>query len=198
MTSDKFLLDTERTSDPADLILEKHTERLHNLQVHLFRKTTHIMMGLDLRSDTRNAGRLDYDSEGLLIMTNDGDLAYKITHPKFVMDKTYHAIVDGELTQAQRSTLEHGVALDDGFTTSPARISNTHKLKNGNSSFDITIHEGHNRQVRRMLSAVGRETLLLRRVKIGPIELGNLGSGKWRYLTPDELAAFEYELNGDK
>ena len=60
MTSDKFLLDTERTADPADLILEKHTERLHNLQVHLFRKTTHIMMGLDLRSDTRNAGRLDH------------------------------------------------------------------------------------------------------------------------------------------
>ncbi len=145
-----------------------------------------------------NAGRLDYDSEGLLIMTNDGDFAYKITHPKFVMDKTYHAIVDGELTQAQRSTLERGVALDDGFTTSPARINNTHKLKNGNSSFDITIHEGHNRQVRRMLSAVGRETLLLRRVKIGPIELGDLQSGKWRYLTPVELAAFERELGGDK
>lgn len=143
-----------------------------------------------------NAGRLDYDSEGLLIMTNDGELAYKITHPKFVMNKTYHAVIDGELTLAQRTQLEKGVAIDEDFTTSPAEVTNTHRLKNGNTSFDIIIHEGHNRQVRRMLTAVGHETLLLRRVSIGPIKLGSLESGKWRYLSAAELSALSRELEG--
>ncbi len=130
-------------------------------------------------------GRLDYDSEGLLIMTNDGALAYRMTHPKFTVEKTYLVHCDGVLTTVERNALEHGVMLADGLTA-PARIGEIRNLKFGNTSFEITIHEGRNRQVRRMLAAVGHETLLLRRVAFGPIKLGTLAQGKWRCLSETE------------
>ena len=121
----------------------------------------------DLPVRVYNAGRLDYDSEGLLVMTNDGELAYKLTHPRFCMDKTYAAICDGLLTKAQIAALEQGVRLEDG-PTHPAKVREVFKLRNGNTAFNITIHEGRNRQVRRMLEAVGHETLALKRVALGP------------------------------
>ena len=132
-----------------------------------------------------NAGRLDYDSEGLLVMTNDGELAYKLTHPRFCMDKTYAAICDGLLTKAQIAALEQGVQLEDG-PTHPAKVREVFKLRNGNTAFNITIHEGRNRQVRRMLEAVGHETLALKRVALGPLRLGDLPSGTYRSLTAQE------------
>lgn len=139
----------------------------------------------DLPVRVYNAGRLDYDSEGLLVMTNDGELAYKLTHPRFCMDKTYAAICDGLLTQEQIAALEEGVQLEDG-PTHPAKIREVFKLRNGNTAFNITIHEGRNRQVRRMLEAVGHETLALKRVALGPLRLGDLPSGTYRSLTAQE------------
>lgn len=139
----------------------------------------------DLPVRVYNAGRLDYDSEGLLVMTNDGDLAYKLTHPRFCMDKTYAAICDGLLTKAQIAALEQGVQLEDG-PTHPAKVREVFKLRNGNTAFNITIHEGRNRQVRRMLEAVGHETLALKRVALGPLRLGDLPSGTYRSLTAQE------------
>lgn len=121
----------------------------------------------DLPVRVYNAGRLDYDSEGLLVMTNDGELAYKLTHPRFCMDKTYAAICDGLLTKAQIAALEQGVQLEDG-PTHPAKVREVFKLRNGNTAFNITIHEGRNRQVRRMLEAVGHETLALKRAPRRP------------------------------
>ena len=118
----------------------------------------------------------DYDSEGLLVMTNDGELAYRLTHPKFCMDKTYSAICDGLLTKEQIAALEQGVLLEDG-PTHPAKVEEVYRLRNGNTAFNITIHEGRNRQVRRMLEAVGHETLALKRVALGPLRLGDLPSG---------------------
>lgn len=135
-------------------------------------------------------GRLDYDSEGLIIMTNDGALAYRMTHPKFTVEKTYLVHCDGILTDEQRTALERGIPLADGMTA-PARIQNVRKLKHGNTAFEITIHEGRNRQVRRMLAAVEHNTLLLRRVAIGPIKLGALGQGKWRSLTAKEAEGLD-------
>ncbi len=139
----------------------------------------------DLPVRVYNAGRLDYDSEGLLVMTNDGELAYKLTHPRFCMDKTYAAICDGLLTKAQIAALEQGVQLEDG-PTHPAKVREVFKLRNGNTTFNITIHEGRNRQVRRMLEAVGHETLALKRVALGPLRLGDLPSGTYRSLTAQE------------
>ena len=140
-----------------------------------------------------NIGRLDYDSEGLLLFTNDGELAYRMTHPKFMVAKTYYAITDGELTRDEVKSLERGVELEDGVTA-PARVSCVKPARNGNTSCLITIREGKNREIRRMLEKVGHETLLLRRLCMGPIRLGDLPRGGWRFLTEDEIAQLDHSL----
>lgn len=121
-------------------------------------------------------------------MTNDGELAYKLTHPKFTVDKTYHAVCDGVLTNAEIARLEQGVDIGDGMT-GPAKITQVHALHNGNTSFDITIHEGRNRQIRRMLEAVGHQTLVLKRTKEGAVSIGFMQSGEYRALSAEELNA---------
>ena len=137
-----------------------------------------------------NVGRLDYDSEGLILLTNDGDLAYRMTHPKFKMEKTYHVVCSGIIDQRDILRLQSGITLDDGVT-SPAQVNNVRIRRDGKSELDITIHEGRNRQVRRMISAVGKDTLLLRRIKEGPLELGELKTGQWRFLTEQEIKALD-------
>ena len=132
-----------------------------------------------------NIGRLDLNSEGLLLMTNDGDLCNKMIHPKF---KTYYAVCDGKLTPQQRAQLTGGVLLEDGMTA-PARINYTTTNQKGDTGLSITIHEGRNRQIRRMLEAVGHKTLRLKREGYGPLTLGDLKSGQWRYLTDSEVNA---------
>ncbi len=142
----------------------------------------------DIPHRTYNVGRLDYDSEGLLIMTNDGELANCMMHPSFALKKTYYAICNGVLTDSDARALEQGVDIG-GFVTSPAEVRDIYVLKGGDkTSLFITIHEGHNRQVRRMLAAAGHETLLLRRVQVGPLKLGDLKAGQWRYLTDNEIS----------
>lgn len=144
----------------------------------------------DLPYRLYNVGRLDYDSEGLILLTNDGDLAYRMTHPKFEMDKTYHVVCSGTLDQRDISRLQSGITLDDGVT-SPAQVNNLQIRRDGKSELDITIHEGRNRQVRRMIAAVGKETLLLRRIKEGPLELAELKTGQWRFLTEQEIMTLD-------
>ena len=144
----------------------------------------------DLPARVYNVGRLDYDSEGLLVMTNDGELAYRLTHPKFKFAKTYSTICDGVLTISEQKALENGVLLEDGMT-SPAKVGEMRRLKNGNTAFNITIFEGRNRQVRRMLSAVGHDTLMLRRIALGPLRLGDLPSGSSRSVTEEEAIALD-------
>lgn len=133
-----------------------------------------------------NVGRLDYDSEGLLLMTNDGELAYRMTHPKYEIEKTYHVVLDAMLTDAQLETLRTGVTLTDGVTA-PARVENIRRTDNGNYALDITIHEGKNREVRRMMQAMGRETIRLQRIRFAAVRLGSLRSGTWRHLTKVEV-----------
>ena len=144
----------------------------------------------DLPYRLYNVGRLDYDSEGLILLTNDGDLAYRMTHPKFEMDKTYHVVCSGTLDQRDISRLQSGITLDDGVT-SPAQVNNVQIRRDGKSELDITIHEGRNRQVRRMIAAVGKDTLLLRRIKEGPLELAELKTGQWRFLTEQEIKTLD-------
>ncbi|MBR4720604.1 MAG: rRNA pseudouridine synthase [Clostridia bacterium] len=132
-------------------------------------------------------GRLDYDTEGLLLMTNDGDFAYKITHPKHNVEKTYIAVLNRGITAAALNKLRRGVTLSDGFVTSPAEVSII-DAKSGQSIVKITIHEGKNRQVRRMFESVGLKVDSLKRISISGVELGNLPVGRWRHLTSHEIS----------
>ncbi|MBR0320171.1 MAG: rRNA pseudouridine synthase [Clostridia bacterium] len=137
-------------------------------------------------------GRLDFDSEGLLLLTNDGDLADKMMHPSNEVDKTYLARVTGNVTLESIRELRMGVMLDD-HKTSPAR-ARIIKEETFATVVLVTIHEGRNRQVRRMFEAVGHRVLMLRRVKFGPLELGNLKRGQWRELTDAEVNALKKSL----
>jgi 23S rRNA pseudouridine2605 synthase len=130
-------------------------------------------------------GRLDYDTEGLILLTNDGDLTYRITHPKHNIDKTYRALIDGEAGTNDIENFKNGIAVED-YVASPAKLEIIRHIK-GNSIVDITIHEGKNRQVRKMCAAIGHEVIWLKRIKIGKIELGELKIGEWRYLNDAEV-----------
>lgn len=133
-----------------------------------------------------NVGRLDYDSQGLVLMTNDGEFAYSVTHPKYEIEKEYYAVCDGRLTEDEAAKLTAGVLLEDG-KTAPAAIRKVKPIPENRTSFCITIHEGRNRQIRRMLAAVGHKTLLLRRIRIGSVVLGELQPGEWRKLSRSEI-----------
>lgn len=130
-------------------------------------------------------GRLDYDTEGLLLLTNDGDLTYRITHPKHNIDKTYRALVCGEVDGEDVKSFAAGLAVED-YVAAPA-VLRIIRYARGNSIVEITIHEGRNRQVRKMCAAIGHEVIRLKRIKIGKIGLGSLKAGEWRYLTEPEI-----------
>ena len=133
-----------------------------------------------------NVGRLDLNSEGLLLMTNDGELANRLTHPRYGVEKTYYAVLDGPVDDAGLRRLARGVQLDDGMTA-PARVEHVRQTQRGDTSLVITIREGRNRQIRRMAEAVGHRTLRLKRERLGPLTLDGLAPGQWRYLTAAEL-----------
>lgn len=140
-----------------------------------------------------NVGRLDLNSEGLLLMTNDGALANRLTHPRYGVEKTYYAVCDGRLTASEAARLTNGIELEDGMTA-PARVDAVRTTQRGDTSFLITIHEGRNRQIRRMLEAVGHRTLRLKRERFGPLSLGTLAPGEWRKLSDEEIKILENAL----
>lgn len=130
-------------------------------------------------------GRLDYETEGLLILTNDGDLAYRLTHPMTEIPKTYMAKIEGTLTEKDLNPIRSGIELDGVMTKKcKAHIVETNKAY---TKVHITITEGKNRQVRRMFEAIGRNVELLRRVSIGQLKLTGLDRGKTRPLTEQEV-----------
>ena len=131
-------------------------------------------------------GRLDYQTTGLLLLTNDGDLAYQLTHPGNRVAKVYRALVRGEITGEEIRRLENGIVLDDGYKTAKAKARLVARA-GANSRIEITIYEGKNHQVRRMAKAVGHPVLRLERVQEGPLELGNLKEGEYRILTANEV-----------
>ena len=135
-------------------------------------------------------GRLDKDSTGLILMTNDGDLAYQLTHPKYEFKKEYHFLVNSELTAAQVDLLQTGVTIE-GHLTVPSTVVKVYGAKG--HWYSITLREGRKRQVRRMLVAVGNPLRALRRVRIHTLSLANLGMGEAQALTPEELAALRTE-----
>lgn len=130
-------------------------------------------------------GRLDYDTEGLIFLTNDGNFTYAVTHPKHNVEKTYEAVIKGALTEQAVNRLSEGVMID-GFLTSPAFV-NIVSEEGGRSVVRITIHEGKNRQVRKMFEAVGFRVAKLKRISIGKVRLGTLKTGAWRELSEREI-----------
>lgn len=132
-----------------------------------------------------SVGRLDYDTEGLLVLTNDGDLAQLLTHPRYGVDKTYLAEVGGTPRPSAVSSLCSGIDLDDG-RTAPARVRVVQQ-GDGRAALEVTIHEGRNRQVRRMCEAVGHPVRRLVRTAIGPLRDDRLAPGAWRELRQDEV-----------
>ena len=132
-------------------------------------------------------GRLDMYTSGALILTNDGDFVYKVTHPKHEITKTYTVTVKGIIKNEEVEQLRKGVKIDD-YTTRPAKVKilKTDEEKDI-SRLEITIHEGKNRQVRRMCESVGRRVIALHRSKIGNIGVKDIELGKWRYLTANEV-----------
>ncbi len=133
-------------------------------------------------------GRLDMYTSGALILTNDGDFVYKVTHPKHEIEKTYTVTIKGIVEKTEVQKLRDGVKIED-YITKPARVKilKTDEEKNI-SRLEITIHEGKNRQVRKMCEAIGKKVIALHRSKIGKIEVKNVELGKWRYLTKKEVA----------
>ena len=130
-------------------------------------------------------GRLDYDTSGLIILTNDGDFTYSLTHPKHEIDKIYEATINGHPSEEEIKRFENGLVIED-YTTSKAKFKVKSRLDN-KTIVEITIHEGKNRQVRKMCEAIGHKVLSLKRIAIGEVKLRDLEEGKWRELTVEEL-----------
>lgn len=130
-------------------------------------------------------GRLDYDTSGLLLLTNDGELANKLMHPSKEVNKIYIAEVEGLPTEEEMRRFRSGLKIED-YITSPSKIR-VLKTKGKTSIVEVIIHEGRNRQVRKMCETIGHKVIKLKRIQIGELKLGELEVGKWRYLNEGEI-----------
>ena len=152
------------------------------------RPTVMNLVEKEIHSRIFPVGRLDYETEGLLLMTNDGDWANRVSHPSFECKKKYYAVLKGVLTIPELNKIRRGVVID-GRKTKPAECE-IMEIDMGMTLVEITIHEGRNRQVRKMFEAVGHTVKALRRDSVGIVQLGNLPEGRWRYLTSSEIEYF--------
>ena len=139
----------------------------------------------DISERVYPVGRLDYDVEGLLILTNDGELANRIHHPRYELSKLYRAIVKGKITKDKSLRMSEGVELEDGFVK-PDSIKIV-KSESGSSTVEIAFHEGRNHLVKRFFEEFGHAVQKLQRISVGPINLGSLQRGKWRDLKAREI-----------
>ena len=151
----------------------------------LGRKTIYDYVKLEKKLDC--VGRLDYDSEGLLLLTNDGELLHRLTHPSYEIPKTYVIKIEGGITEDELKAWRKGLKLDDGTVTAPAQVSllgTEDKL----CRLEVTIREGKNREIRRMAEALGKNVVFLKRTALGELKLGGLGRGASRFLTAKEVS----------
>jgi len=166
------------------IMLNKPVGYVSTVKDQFARKTV-----LDLVKDVKEriypVGRLDYGTSGLILLTNDGDFSYTLTHPSCEIDKVYTAVVKGTVSKDKIEAFKKGIKIDD-YITSPAKLRIIN-IAGNTSTVEITIHEGKNRQVRKMCEAIGHPVLKLKRIAIGPLKLGDLEEGKWRYLTEQEV-----------
>lgn len=136
-------------------------------------------------------GRLDMDTEGLLLLTNDGDLTFRLTHPSHEFVKTYIGLVKGCLDNSSLEAFRHGIDIED-YRTAPAAIK-VLKVDRQTSLLEMRIHEGKKRQIRKMCAAIGHPVIDLKRVAVGELTLGKLKPGEWRYLNHDEITYLKGE-----
>ena len=194
--------------DPTTAVIRVDGKRLPPVSAHVYLATNKPRGVVSTMSDPEgrrtlqdlvadrperlfHVGRLDTDTSGLILLTNDGDFAHKLAHPSFEVDKTYVAEVDGVPTTATLQQLRDGVTLDDGpiAVSSVRLVTKGQGGASGRSIVELVIHEGRNRIVRRLLDHVGHPVRTLSRTAVGPVRLGNLRSGDVRDLTSDELGA---------
>lgn len=154
---------------------------------------------IDCKERIFTVGRLDYDTSGVLLLTNDGEFANMMIHPRFHIPKTYNLTINGILNKEQLATLEKGVTLDDGVVTLPAKYKVTEKdTKKNQMSLDLTIYEGRNRQIKRMMESFGYEVTRLHRKQLGIIKVDNLSQGSYRKLKPFEIKVLKQLANTGK
>ena len=164
---------------PAGYLTTRRDER---------KRPTVMDLVADLSGTIYPVGRLDLETEGLLLFTNDGDFAYRLLHPSHEVEKTYLVWVKGVPSDDAIQRLRQGVTIPSG-TTAPAKVKRLKVSKDGATArFEIVIHEGKKRQVRLMFKAVGHPVIRLKRIRIGNLRLDNLPSGEYRYLTPEEIS----------
>lgn len=184
--NDVVCVDGVRVSINSDMIyimLNKPLGCVSTANDQFNRKT--VLDCVDVKERIYPVGRLDYDTSGLILLTNDGELTNKLTHPKHNIDKNYIAVVKGVPSDNDLQRFRNGINID-GRMTAPAQI----KIINTNgktSTLDIKIHEGRNRQVRKMCEAINTPVIKLKRIAIGDIKLGELKIGEYRYLSDDEI-----------
>jgi 23S rRNA pseudouridine2605 synthase len=133
-----------------------------------------------------SVGRLDYESEGLILLTNDGELANQLTHPRYGHEKEYRVLVASRPDERQLDAWRHGVILEDGYRTVPAQVKMESTMGKG-SWLRVILREGRKRQIREMGKLTGLPVVRIMRIRIGGVQLGTLKTGEWRYLTPEEL-----------
>ncbi|MFH2041809.1 MAG: pseudouridine synthase [Acidobacteriota bacterium] len=180
--------------DSVSIVLYKPPGYLVTLKDPQQRPT---VMGL-IRSLKRRVfpvGRLDFDSEGLLLFTDDGELAHRLMHPRYQIQKEYRVEVTGFPEKEALDRLKTGIVLD-GKITAPAEVRLL-RQEDRHSFLQIVIHEGRKREVRRMMEAVGHDVLSLKRTRFGSIRLGNLKPGEWRRLEPHEIASLKKSVTMD-
>jgi 23S rRNA pseudouridine2605 synthase len=150
-------------------------------------KRTTALDLLDIPQRVYPVGRLDVDSEGLLLLTNDGELTNRLTHPRYRHEKEYRVLVARHPDQEQLEALRHGIVLEDGYRTTPAQVK-IESLAGKGAWLRFTLKEGHKRQIREMCKQIGLPVVRLVRMRIGSLYLGNLKPRQWRYLTEKEVA----------
>ncbi|AFS78438.1 ribosomal large subunit pseudouridine synthase B [Gottschalkia acidurici 9a] len=184
---DNITVDDKRIKPEGNKVyiaLNKPTGYITTVSDQFGRKTV-IDLISDIKERVYPIGRLDSDTSGLLLLTNDGDLAYKITHPKHEISKKYIAKVKGIPKEHKLKQFREGLKIDD-YITSKAKVKIINEFE-GNSILEIEIHEGKNRQVRKMCEKIGHEVIELERIAIGEINLKKIPLGKWRFLEKKEI-----------
>ena len=185
--NDQITVDGELCSAASEnvyLMLHKPKGTITSMSDEFGRKTV-IDILPDEYKKLKPVGRLDYDSEGLLILTNDGNLAYKLTHPSNEISKTYVVKVEGEVKESQLAVLRAGVVID-GVRLNKCKVKIIERQEK-HTKLEVVINEGKNRQVRKMFDAVGFNVVFLKRTQIGDLRLGGLTRGKSRLLTIEEV-----------
>ncbi len=173
---------------PANVVSTRHDPQ--------GRATVMELVPQPLRRYVYPVGRLDMDAEGLLLLTNDGELAHALTHPSFEIPKTYLATVRGQVNAEKLQALLDGLELEDGFAAADA--AEIVELPGDSTLLRLTLHEGRKREIKRLCEAIGHRVIALKRVSLGPLELGGLQPGEYRELAAEEVARLYTTTGLDK